>query len=239
MSSSTPGGAKPQTTTLWHHPGQQHDPDEVHGDPRYAGRTPSFVLWNLLERYTRPGDRVLDAFAGGGTTLDVARSMGREPIGFDLAPRRDDIRRGDARELPLESGSIDFLFMDPPYSTHLEYSEDPRCIGKLDAFEDEYFDAMEAVFGEAHRVLADRRYLAIYVSDSFKKGRGFVGIGARLFAQLERQFRAVDHVAVVRGNRKLEKPNFHRSALEGNYFLRGFNHLLIFKKELPETARRR
>ena len=90
---------------------------------------------------------------------------------------------------------------------------------------------------QADRVLADRRYLGVYVSDSFKKGRGFVGIGARLFASLERRFRAIDHVAVVRGNRKLEKPGWHKAAEEGNYFLRGFNHLLIFKKERAPRAR--
>ena len=84
----------------------------------------------------------------------------------------------------------------------------------------------------------DRRYLAVYVSDSFKKKKGFVGIGARLFAMLERRFRAIDHVAVVRGNRKLEKPRFHRAAEEDNFFLRGFNHLLIFKKERAQSTRR-
>ena len=48
---------------------------------------------------------------------------------------------------------------------------------------------------------------------------------------LEQHFRPVDQIAVVRGNRTLEKPAYHRAAAEGNYFLRGFNHLLIFKKE--------
>ena len=38
-------------------------------------------------------------------------------------------------------------------------------------------------------------------------------------------------VTSVRGNRTLEKPSFHKAAAEGNFFLRGFNHLLIFKKE--------
>ena len=71
----------------------------------------------------------------------------------------------------------------------------------------------------------------MYVSDTFKKKQGFVGIGSRLFEQLSRRFRPIDHVAVVRGNRKLEKPQFHKAAAEGNFFLRGFNHLLIFKKE--------
>jgi hypothetical protein len=120
--------------------------------------------------------------------------------------------------------------MDPPYSTHLEYSGKEECIGELDAFTPAYFDAMDAVFAEAERCLRDRRYLALYCCDTFKKKRGFVGIGAALFTLLARRFEPVDHIAVVRGNRKLEKPNFHRAAAEENFFLRGFNHLLVFKK---------
>jgi len=229
-----PPPAKLQTTTLWYHPTQQYG-DEVMGDPRFEGRTPAWVIWNLLQRYTREGDLVVDPFSGGGTTLDVARSLGRTVRGFDLAPEREDIERADARALPLADASVDFFFLDPPYSTHLDYAKGaaPRAgdLGALDAFEPAYFEAFERVFAELERCLKDRRYLALYVSDSFKKKRGFVGIGARLFAQLERRFRAVDHVAVVRGNRKLEKPRFHKVAEEENFFLRGFNHLLIFKKE--------
>lgn len=229
-----PPPAKLQTTTLWYHPTQQYG-DEVMGNPRFEGRTPAWVIWNLLSRYTRAGDLVVDPFCGGGTTLDVARSLARTARGFDLAPTRDDIERADARQLPLAAASVDFFFLDPPYSTHLDYAkgEPPRAgdLGALDAFEPAYLEALERVFAELERCLKDRRYLAVYVSDTFKKKRGFVGIGARLFAQLERRFRAVDHVAVVRGNRKLEKPRFHRVAEEENFFLRGFNHLLIFKKD--------
>lgn len=226
-----------QTTTLWYYPSQQA-PGDVRGTPGFEGRTPVYVVWNLLERYTREGDLVVDPFCGGGTTLDVARGMGRRALGYDLAPTRPDIFRADARALPVEDAKADFVFMDPPYSTHLEYSDDPRCIGRLDAAEPGYFEAMDAAFAEAGRVLRDRRYLAVYVSDSYRRKQGFVGIGARLFALLEGRFRAVDHVAVVRGNRKLEKPPFHAAAAEGNFFLRGFNHLLIFKKEARRPAPR-
>ena len=64
-----------------------------------------------------------------------------------------------------------------------------------------------------------------------KKKKGFVPIGVRCFELLERRLRPVDHVVVVRGNRKLERPRFHKVAAEENFFLRGFNHLLLFKKE--------
>jgi hypothetical protein len=226
-----PRPPKLQTTTLWYHPTQQYG-EEVMGDPRYPGRTPAYVIWNLLERYTRPGDLVVDPFCGGGTTLDVARSMGREARGFDTAPHRDDIERADARAVPLEDAAADFFFLDPPYSTHIEYSPSGDCIGKLDAFEPGYLAAMDLVFAEIERCLRDRRYLGVYVGDSFKKKQGFVGIGAEFYALLKQRFRPIDHVAVVRGNRKLEKPRFHRAAAEENFFLRGFQHLLIFKKEV-------
>ncbi|MCC7013110.1 MAG: DNA methylase [Planctomycetes bacterium] len=226
---------KLQTTTLWYYPSQQHA-EEPQGDPRFKGATPTYVIWNVLERYTREQDLVVDPFCGGGTTLDVARDMGRRALGYDVAPTRKDIFRADARKLPLEDGVADFVFMDPPYSTHLDYSEAPDCIGKLDAFDGSYFEALEGVFGEVERVLRDRRYLALYVSDTFDKKRGFVGLGARLYAQLAERFRPIDHVCVVRGNRTLERPTYHRAAEEGNFFLRGFNHLLIFKKERGPRA---
>jgi adenine-specific DNA-methyltransferase len=221
---------KLQTTTLWYYPSQQYD-GEPKGNPRFVGATPSYVIWNLLSRYTREGDLVIDPFCGGGTTLDVAAELKRRAQGYDVAPTRPDIVRADARKLPLEDGAADFVFMDPPYSTHIEYSDAPDCIGKLDAHGSAYFEALERVFDEVDRVLKDRRYLAVYVSDTFEKKTGFVGIGARLFVALEARFKPVDHICVVRGNRTLEKPAYHKAAAEENFFLRGFNHLLIFKKE--------
>jgi len=221
---------KLQTTTLWYYPSQQHG-DEAMGDPHYTGRTPTYVIWNLLERYTREGDLVVDPFCGGGTSIDVAHSMGRAVRGFDVAPHRDDIEQADARKLPLDAGEVDFIFMDPPYSTHIEYSNHPDCLGKLDAAGGEYYPAMAKVFTEAHRVLRNRRYLGLYVSDSYRKQVGFMGIGFELYGLLSKHFKPVDHIAVARGNRKLEKPRHHKSAALENSYLRGFNHLLIFKKE--------
>ncbi len=226
---------KLHTSTLWYHPSQQFG-DERHGNPAYPGRTPVHVIHNLLERYTRAGDLVVDPFCGGGTTVDVAHSLAREVRGFDIGPSRPDVEEADARALPLEDESVDFVFMDPPYSTHIEYSGKEECIGRLDAFEPEYFEAMAQVFHEAFRVLRDRRYLAVYVSDSFKKKRGFVPIGTHFMVMLSELMRPIDHIAVVRGNRKLESERFNRVALEQNYYQRGFNHLLIFKKEQQEET---
>lgn len=236
------------TSTLWEYPSQHYDsPTGVfQGSKDYAGATPSWVIWQLLQRYTRKGDTVVDPMCGSGTTLDVCADLERRAVGFDLAPTRPEITRADARELPLENESVDFAFVDPPYSTHIDYSDDPACIGKLDAgasaggeHEPEgarYYEAMEEVIAELHRVLRNRRYIGLYVSDSFRKAKGrkggqFMPIGFELFAIMRDYFRPVDIISVVRHNQKLARGNWHKAAQEGNYFLRGFNYLFIMKKE--------
>ena len=45
---------------------------------------PEELVAFMLESYTSPGDLVLDPFLGSGTTLKVARGMGRSGIGIDI-----------------------------------------------------------------------------------------------------------------------------------------------------------
>lgn len=256
-----------QSTTLWEYPSQHYDSPSgarMQGDKEYVGATPSWIIWQLLTRYTREGDLVVDPMCGSGTTIDVARDLGRRALGYDLAPTRPDIFRADARSLPLEPAKADFVFIDPPYSTHVDYSDDPRCIGKLDAADEldhgaAYFNAMRAVIADIHRVLRDRRYMALYVSDSWRKRAGkdpaprraattreardrllapgitaggvFMPIGFALFAIMRELFTPIDIICVVRHNQKLDRGNWRRAAEEGNFYLRGFNYLFIMKKQ--------
>jgi adenine-specific DNA-methyltransferase len=221
---------RPQVTTLWDYP-SQHYGEGMQGDAAYKGATPSYIIWNLLHRYTKEKDLVVDPFCGSGTTLDVARDLNRRALGYDVHPTRKDIFRVDARKLPPElTGKVDFVFMDPPYSTHLDYGPDPRDIGKLEAADGAYYAAMEKVFAEVHRVLKPGAHVGLYVSDSFVKGKGFYPIGFELFAMLKKLMEPVDIICVTRHNKTLEMGNYRKAADEGNFFLRGFNYLFIARK---------
>jgi DNA modification methylase len=219
----------PQVTTLWDYP-SQHYGDREQGSQDYRGATPSYVIWNVLYRFTEPGERVLDPFCGSGTTLDVCRDLGREGIGFDLAPAHPDVRQADARSLPLKKASVDLVFMDPPYADNLDYSDDPRCIGKLKP-DGRYQRAMRLALDEAARVLRRDRVLAIFVCDVFKKDRGFYPLGFELFELARQNFVPHDIVAVTRHNKALAMGNYRKAADEGNFFLRGFNYLLLFRRK--------
>jgi adenine-specific DNA-methyltransferase len=219
-----------QTSTLWDYP-SQHYGEGMQGDKHYRGATPSYVIWNLLQRYTKTGDTVVDPMCGSGTTIDVCRDTGRQGIGFDLSPYRDDILPADARKLPLKSETVDFCFVDPPYSTHLKYSGLPECIGELDAQGGGYYEAMALVIGELHRVLKRGCYMGLYVSDSWRKDKGFDPIGFELFSILRQKFTPIDIVAVTRHNKQMKKGPWQKASIENDFYLRGFNYLFIMKKD--------
>ncbi len=61
-------------------------PDEHSEDVHF---TESLADW-VIEATTSPGDRVLDPFAGYGTTLAVAEELGRRAVGVDLLQERVD-----------------------------------------------------------------------------------------------------------------------------------------------------
>lgn len=62
---------------------QQRDPERT----GYPTQKPQRLLERIVKCASRPGDTVLDAFAGSGTTLAAAHALGRAFIGIDSAPQ--------------------------------------------------------------------------------------------------------------------------------------------------------
>lgn len=107
------------------------------GDSSYFGRMPPQVVENLLWLYTEPGQIVVDPFAGGGTTIDVAKAMGRRVWASDRKPstptlpiHEHDITTGWPVDAPKKA---DLILLDPPYWQQAKgrYSDDPDDLGNM------------------------------------------------------------------------------------------------------------
>jgi len=218
-----------ETTTLWDFPRQNYG-DTPHGDNKFNGVTPAGVIWNLLQRYTKPGDLVVDPMCGSGTTIDVAKELGRKVIGYDIAPYRKDIIQNDARHIPLEDNSVDFVFIDSPYSNNIKYSDHPDCIGKISAGKEEFFEELEKVAKEIQRILRPGKTMAWLIGDHWRKKSGFIPVGFKLCHRLCKYFETVDIICLTRRNQTSNTSLWHRRARQFNFYLRGFKYLFIMKK---------
>lgn len=146
------------------------------------------VARNLILRYSKEGDVLLDPMIGGGTTAieakilnrniicsdvnDVALKRTRESLKFDTENKAwQKVVKRDARNLgKAENESIDFILTHPPYADIIKYSEgeideDLSNIHELDEFADE----MEKVAKELYRVLKPGKFCAILIGDTRRK----------------------------------------------------------------------
>jgi len=216
------------TTTLWDFPTQNYG-DKPHGNNKYPGVTPAFIIWNLLQRYTNNNDLVVDPMCGSGTTIDVCKEEGRRSLGFDIVPFRNDIQQADARALPLRAEIADFVFIDSPYSDNIKYNDHPDNIGNISCENISFFEELEKVTEEIYRILKPSRYMAWLIGDQAKKGI-FTPVSHNLYDILVKYFKPVDWICVTRHNQTSNTPLWHYRARKYNFYLRGFKHLLIMKK---------
>lgn len=216
------------STTLWDFPTQSYG-DTPKGNNKYPGVTPAFIIYNLIHRYTEPGDLVCDPMAGSGTTIDVCKEEKRRVIAFDIVPTRPDIIQADARNLPLKDNSVDMIFIDSPYGDNIKYNEHPLNIGNIPASDEKFYDELERVMEECYRVLKDDKILAWLIGDQWAKGV-FIPVGFKIYERLTKYFEPVDIICVVRRNQSSNTPFWHSKAIQHNFYLRGFKYLIIVRK---------
>jgi DNA modification methylase len=64
----------------------------------HAAAFPEELPYYLIHSYSHPGDLVLDPFAGSGTTLKVARNLGRPGVGYEINGDFAQVMRGRIAE---------------------------------------------------------------------------------------------------------------------------------------------
>lgn len=111
--------------------------NKADNESSYFGRMPSQVVENLLWFFTKPGDIVVDLFAGSGTTIDVCKAMGRRVWASDIKPstptlpiHKHDVAAGWPKDAPSKA---DLIILDPPYWQQAKgrYSDSPNDLGNM------------------------------------------------------------------------------------------------------------
>lgn len=135
---------------------------ESGGQQSYFGAVPPQVLENLLWFFTDAGEIVVDLFAGSGTTVDVAKAMGRRVWASDirgnhysphLPIHEHDVMQGWPEAAPRKASLV---FLDPPYWKQAtgRYSTEPNELAEmtLPDFMDAWSSVVKAVTERADRV---------------------------------------------------------------------------------------
>jgi len=222
-----------ETTTLWDYPTQSYGKTPK-GNNKFQGVTPAFIIWNLVQRYTNPGDLVVDPMAGSGTTVDVCKEEERRVIGYDIAPKHPEVIQNDARNIPLADESVDLVFIDSPYGDNVNYSDNPADIGKISCEDERFYHELEKVAIEIHRILKSGKVMGWLIGDQWVK-KTFTPVGFKLYERLTKYFETVDVVCVVRRGQSSHTGVWHYRAKKFNFYLRGFKYLFIMRKPALRT----
>ncbi len=217
-----------EATNFWDFPKQSYGLTPK-GDNKYPGVTPALVIYNLIWRYTDPGDLVVDPMCGSGTTIDVCREEKRRVIGYDISPVRPDIIQNDARKIPLEDDSVDMVFIDSPYGDNVRYNDHPDDIGKISSETEQFYDELEKVMKESCRILKEGKILGWLIGDQWVKKK-FTPVGFEIYERLCKYFEPMDVICVARRGQASHTGSWYNRARRFNFYLRGFKYLIIMKK---------
>ncbi|MDD5338155.1 MAG: DNA methyltransferase [Dehalococcoidales bacterium] len=143
----------------------------------FPGRIPGQIIENLLYYYTQPFDIVIDPMSGGGTTLDVCKSMHRRYQAYDIKPVREDIQQHDISQgFPDKARGCNLIILDPPYwrLKDKEYSNESISAKSYD----EWLGFMGSLVKNCNKVLRPAGYVALIIEAFFdeKINGGFLDL---------------------------------------------------------------
>lgn len=249
-SPAQPDDFKTQRTTVWSFPQRGEWASHT---AQYRGNWSPYVVRNVLELYSQPGDVVLDPMVGGGTTPVECLLTGRNSISSDINPGALSITRdrlnlpahmterlpktthktfiGDVRNLNLiEDESIDLIATHPPYANIIRYT--PAVDGDLSQINDYslFFCEFSKAIKELYRVLKPGSYCAILIGDTHNRSH-YVPISYRVMMDFLKEGFILKE-DVIKKEWNCESDRYLAKYAGANFLLTMHEHLYIFRKPL-------
>jgi DNA modification methylase len=212
----------------------------------------------MMRRYTKRGEWVIDTFAGSGTTLIEGQRLGRNTVGVELQSRMverarhliagepnrygvvADVVNGDSAAADYEAilgrygrRSAQLVIMHPPYFDIIKFSDDPRDLSNAQSIEG-FLEMVGRVVDKVAPVLDKGRYLVLVIGDKYVRG-DWVPLGFRAMSEvMERGFSlksiVVKNFEETSGKRN-QKELWRYRALLGGFYIFKHEYIFLFRKQ--------
>jgi hypothetical protein len=236
---------------------ERRDSSGVHTAGYWGNFVPQ-IPNQLLRRYTRRGEWVIDPFVGSGTTLIEAQRLGRNALGIDLQPQMVEhartllaaepnrhqsasvVEAGDSLSvdygaLLARSGarSAQLVIIHPPYHDIIRFSDDPRDLSNApstDAFLQRLGELVDRLLPHLDR----GRYLALVIGDKYARGEwhplGFRAMDTIVQRNVTLKSIVVKNFEATAGKRSQQELWRYR-ALAGGFYVFKHEYLFLFRKK--------
>lgn len=255
-----PKDFKEEQTTFWSF--KQRGNWATHSG-EYRGNWSPYIPRNVILKYSKPGELVLDYFCGAGTTAVECKLLGRRCIALDINDKaielakkninfsieshqlifidekshlevyEPELRVGDARDLSFLKDNSIDLICAHPPYANIIHYTDAKE-GDLSFFDiDEFLKEMTKVAKESFRVLKPGRQCAILIGDIRRK-KHVIPLGFRLVdVYLDAGFKLRE--LVIKQQHNCKTTGFwYANSIKYNFLLLAHEYLLIFEK--PKTS---
>ena len=214
----------------------------------------------LIRRYTKKNEIVLDPFFGSGTTLFECEKLNRKFIGFDINEQIIDYVQTKMNSLPnnffkisncdvtnksdfnkkmlsalnhLDSSKVQFVIMHPPYMDIVKFTQKDEDLSQIDNI-NEFIDKFKIVCENFLEFLEKDRYFAIVIGDVYKNSE-VKPLGFYIMDMIKKNFKVKLKGIIVKnieGNRgKLGSGGIWRyRALSSDYYIFKHEYVFVFKK---------